>query len=128
MTKERKLTPLQEAFLGALFSDEAKGDPAVAIKLAGYADGVQPSHVVPTLTDEIIERAKKYLAANSGKAIFSMFETMDKPASAGAMVKLKAATEILNRAGVKEKEQVQEMPNGIVILPAKNTTITVTEG
>lgn len=124
--KKRELTEKQKAFLDALFSDEAKGNPAIAVTLAGYGDGVTAHSVMSSLTDEIIERAKKHLALNSGRAVFNLLEVMDKPSAAGAMTKLKAAVEILGRVGVKEKDQVEATPNGIVILPAKGTTISVT--
>lgn len=126
--KKKELTEKQQAFLRHLFSDETMGNAKEAKKLAGYSDNVSVSEVINPLTDEIIEEAKKHFASNASKAMFGVLSVLIDPAQAGAMNKLKAANEILNRAGIKEKPDSGEtkLPeNGIVILPAKNSSVKI---
>lgn len=125
--KKKDLTDMQKAFIDALFSEEAKGNATIAKKMAGYADSIKPSYLLSTLSDEIVEAAKKYLGANSAKAVFSILHTMENGHEAGSAVRLKAATEILSRAGVKEKDDsTLSIPeSGLVILPAKKVNIKI---
>ena len=53
MTKQ--LTEKQQAFLDALFG-EAEGNPAKALKIAGYAQGESTGRVMAPLKEEIAER------------------------------------------------------------------------
>lgn len=123
--KKKELTEMQQNFLDALFG-EAEGNPTVAKRIAGYADSVSGSSVAHSLYEEIVERAKKHLASQSAKAAFKLIEAMDRPSDAGTSNKLKAATEVLNRAGVKEKEEGISVPeSGIIILPAKKSSVSV---
>ena len=126
---KKELTDMQKAFVEALFSDEAKGNPTIAKKMAGYADSIKSNYLLSSLSDEIIDAAKKYLGANSAKAVFAVLDTMQNGHEAGSAVRLKAATEILQRAGVKEKEdQMIGIPeSGLVILPAKKINIKMEE-
>lgn len=124
--KKRELTERQQAFLDHLFSEETMGNAKLAKQLAGYSDNVSVAYIVDSLADEIIEKAKRSFASNASKAMFGVLSVLTDPAQAGAMNKLKAANEILNRAGIKEKpdDNTTKLPeNGIVILPAKNNTI-----
>lgn len=120
---KKELTELQKNFLDALFSDEAKGNLTRAKEIAGYSPNTRAAQVVEELYEEIIELTKKYLAMNAPKAHFAMEDILFNPAQKAAMTKLKAATEILNRAGVKEKDggdiKLQIPASGIVILPPK---------
>ena len=60
----RNLTDKQQRFLEVLF-EEAKGDPVQAKKLAGYADSVASTSIVNTLTDEIADVTKNFIAQSS---------------------------------------------------------------
>lgn len=124
--KKRELNEMQKAFLDALFSNECAGDPVLAKKKAGYADSITTKYLIETLHEEIVDLAKKVLAANSGRAVYALINVLVDPSSAGAANQLKAAESILSRAGVKEKEDTQvSTETGIVILPAKRVTVTV---
>lgn len=129
-TKEPKLTELQQKFVEALFSEEAQGNISKALRMAGYAEGTSQHAVLSSkpVTDAIIAAAKDFLAKNSGRAAWGLVNILDKPNDFGASNKLKAATEILNRAGVKdESESGQKLPeSGIIILPAKKLTVELT--
>jgi hypothetical protein len=122
MTK-RQLTELQLAFLSALFG-EAKGDPAQAVKLAGYSENVKYSEVVASLKDEIIEQAKMILAMNAPRAAIGLVDVVIDPGQKMASIKMKAAESILDRVGVKSKEQSDVNLNipagGLFIMPAKD--------
>lgn len=119
---KRQLTDLQLAFLSALFG-EAEGDPAKAVRLAGYADTVKYSEVVQSLRDEIIEQSKMILAMNGPRAAFAIVSTIVDPSQKMASVKLKAAQDLLDRVGVKSKEASDVNLNvpagGLFIMPAK---------
>lgn len=120
---KRQLTELQLAFLSALFG-EAEGDPARAVKLAGYADSVKYSEVVHALRDEIVEQAKMVLAMNAPRAAMSIVSTMVDPGQKMASVKLKSAQDLLDRVGVKSKDSNDVNLNipqgGLFIMPAKD--------
>jgi hypothetical protein len=122
---KRQLTELQLAFLSALFG-EAEGDPARAVKLAGYADSVKYSEVVHALRDEIVEQAKMVLAMNAPRAAMSIVSTMIDPGQKMASVKLKSAQDLLDRVGVKSKDQGDVNLNipqgGLFIMPAKDAS------
>lgn len=119
MSKDN-LTPLQKAFLDALFGD-ARGDPARAKKLAGYAPETRVSEVMEPLHEIIADRARQYLAYNSVKAAIAMVGVMDAPDELGAEKKLAAAEKILDRAGVVKREKLEVSGDqvGLFILPSK---------
>ena len=77
--KKKELSELQQAFIVALFTEESKGNPVIAKRMAGYADSVKTSELINSLYEEILEYGKKYLAANSGMAIYGLFETLLNP-------------------------------------------------
>ena len=129
MAKERILTDQQNAFLEALFSDECKGNFKKAKEVAGFAENTTVAYILNTLQDEIIDRAKKMFVLASGEAYHGMRDVLKDGATLGAVNKLKAAQEILNRAGITSKEdsnQIKIPESGVVILPAKNMKIIVT--
>ena len=125
MSKERNLKPLQEKFLEVLF-EEAKGDPATAFKLAGYA-GNNWYAVVRSLKDEIVERAKTYTALHGPKAVMETLTVMDEPLTPGAKEKLAAAEKIMDRGGLTKTEKVEIEGNSAVsifALPEKREVNT----
>jgi hypothetical protein len=117
----RDYTDKQLAFLDALFHPEVKGDPRVAMVVAGYAPNTPVGQLMDSLTDEIIERAKKYIAAHSPKAAMAMVGVINDPTALGTEKVITAAKEILDRAGVvkKEKLEIESKGGGILLLPAK---------
>ena len=120
---KRQLTELQLAFLSALFG-EAKGDPALAVRLAGYAETVKYSEIVSSLKDEIIDQAKMILAMNAPRAAIGLVDVVINPEQKMATIKMKAAESILDRVGVKSKEASEVNLNipqgGLFIMPAKD--------
>ncbi|HYD90657.1 MAG TPA: hypothetical protein VEA37_04115 [Flavobacterium sp.] len=133
--KERVYTEEQQKFLNSLFLPEVKGDFRKAMRMAGYSENTKPSDIIHSLRDEIIEASKNILALNSPRAAMSLIGLLDDPTAAGAVNTIKVAESILNRTGVKEKEEsnvtIKAGTGGIFIMPAKETvrpeTITITD-
>ena len=118
MTK-RKLTELQQRFLAVLF-EEAKGDPLVAKKLAGYSDTVATSTVTAPLADEIVELTRKFITQSSTKAAFTMFDSLGSPNLLGLKERMAAAKDLLDRAGFVKTEKIEvTAAEPLFILPAK---------
>ena len=114
------LTDKQQRFLEVLF-EEAKGDPVQAKKLAGYADSVASTSIVNTLTDEIADVTKKFIAQSSTKAAYTMFSVMADPTDLGVKEKMLAAKDILDRAGFVKTDRVEvKTSEPLFILPAKD--------
>lgn len=115
----RNLTEKQQKFLDVLF-EEAKGDPVKAKKLAGYSDSLASTTVVNSLTDEIAELTKKFIAQSSTKAAYTMFSVMADPTDLGVKEKMIAAKDILDRAGFTKTDKVEvKTSEPLFILPAK---------
>ena len=116
----RQLTDKQQKFLDVLF-EEAQGDPVQAKKLAGYADSVASTSVVNSLTDEIADVTKKFIAQSSTKAAYTMFSVMSDPTDLGVKEKMLAAKDILDRAGFTKTDRVEvKTSEPLFILPAKD--------
>ena len=119
--KKRTLTEKQILFLEYLFDEECRGNVGKALRKAGY-EGMSPNQIISSLHEEITDLANKKIAAESGQAVFAMLDALSSPNALGTANKIKAATEVLNRAGVQKKteENTIKIPeSGIVILPAK---------
>ena len=123
MTDEKKYTEMQEAFLEALCG-EARGNIREAMNMAGYSPNTRINEVVGPLRDEIVSRASDLLAMNAPRATFSMIDVFHDPGAMGARNAVAAATQILDRAGLVKKEQVEIKgpEGGIFILPPKQVT------
>ena len=117
----RTLTDKQQTFLNVLF-EEAKGDPVKAKKLAGYSDAVSSTSVVNSLTDEIADLTKKFIAQSSTKAAYTMFSVMADPTDLGVKEKMMAAKDILDRAGFTKTDKVEvKSTEPLFILPSKDS-------
>ena len=123
MPDEKKYTEMQEAFLEALCG-EARGNIREAMNMAGYSPNTRINEVVGPLRDEIVSRASDLLAMNAPRATFSMIDVLHDPGAMGARNAVAAATQILERAGLVKKEQVEIKgpEGGIFILPPKQVT------
>ena len=116
----KQLTEKQQKFLDVLF-EEAQGDPVQAKKLAGYSDSVASTQIVNSLTDEIAELTKKFIAQSSTKAAYTMFSVMKDPTYLGVKEKMLAAKDILDRAGFTKTDKVEvKTSEPLFILPAKD--------
>lgn len=118
-TTNKRPTEKQAKFLELLYG-ECQGDVRKAYKLAGFTSN-HPEYVLASLKDFIVQHADDMIAASAVKAAYSMIDTIDNPDSLGAAVKLNAAKEVLDRAGVNKKGEVQNTSPqiGIFILPEK---------
>jgi len=115
----RKLSEKQEKFLAVLF-EEAKGDPLVAKRLAGYSDNKSTSVITAALVDEIAELTRKFIAQSSTKAAYTMFSVMGSKDMLGAKERMNAAKDIMDRAGFVKTDKVEvTAAEPLFILPAK---------
>mgnify|MGYP003655689659 CR=1 FL=1 len=112
--KKRELTEKQSSYLNALMANG--GNNAAALREAGY-------DVMNSLADEIIERAKNMLAANSVKAASGLINALDDDGTTPrAELRMKAAESILNRVGVGKHDVIEHNVtalHGVVLLPSK---------
>lgn len=125
MSSDKKpLTEMQEKFLDALCG-EAHGNVRAAMNAAGYSEYTKAYEVVNPLKDEIVERASLMLAMNAPKATFGIIGVLDDPGALGARNAVAAAREILDRAGLVKKEQVEVKgpSGGIFVLPPKQAPV-----
>ena len=120
MKKNREYTEKQQAFLDALFGDDAQGNVRRAMDLAGYSPSTRPFEVTTALKDEIFEMTKEFLSTTAPFAAYAVKGIIENPAVIGNREKLAAAKDILDRGGHKPKEEVSvEQESAIFILPAK---------
>ena len=126
-SKDRELTDKQQKFLDNLI--ETGGDPKLAAKLAGYAEG---SHhqVIKALQQEVIELASRILAESAPKAAMKLVQVMNShEAIPQVNTKLQAAQTILDRVGVSKTDRLDVNHNlddstgSLFILPAKGEVI-----
>ena len=116
----RTLTGKQEKFLAVLF-EEARGIPARATELAGYAAGTASTTIMNTLQEEIADLTKKFIATRGPQAAYSMVNVMENPTDLGNKEKMAAARDLLDRAGFVKTDKVEvtaESP--LFILPPKS--------
>lgn len=117
----RKYTAKQKKFLKLFAENKFKEPEAMAAK-AGYKGGYW--QIIDSLKDDIQEIATAILVGAAPQAAVTLVETMtgDKPIP-GAQNKMKAATEVLDRAGVVkvDKSQVDVgVSGGLFLLPVKH--------
>ena len=94
----RTLTSKQEKFLAVLF-EEARGIPARATELAGYAAGTASTTIMNTLQEEIADLTKKFIATRGPQAAFSLLDVMQNPTDLGNKEKMVAAKDARERSG-----------------------------
>ena len=116
----RNLTENQQRFLDALFTT-AEGDVARAKDQAGYADGTPVSFVVNSLSEEIMDLTRRYLASGSAKAAFQLVNIISDPSGLGTKERITAAKDVLDRAGFVKVDKVEFTGSSAVfVLPAKD--------
>ena len=125
MTKDKKWTEKQIAFVDALFG-EAAGSPKYAAELAGYAEGSNPNTILNGCKDLIIERGNDLLAAEIPTAVSNIRAVQQNPEWKGAKTAMDAASTVFDRAGITKKvEKEDDTPKvqAILILPPKSDDI-----
>lgn len=116
---EKTLTDKQELFLAALFG-EAKGNATEAKRIAGYSENTRVTDITKGLENEIMDRARKLLSQSTAQAVFTMLDAMTNDFEIGIKEKMAAAKDVLDRAGVVKREQIEvTAKEPVFILPAK---------
>lgn len=113
-----KLTEQEQLFLEYLFQ-EAAGDVRAAMSLAGYPKSQTITSLLSKLHDEVIQKAREYLVGHTPEAVIKMIGVMRDPSTPGTPNLLKAAQEIMDRAGLVKEEKVAVTSGGVVFLPEK---------
>ena len=121
----RKLTPKQKKFLKLYAENNFKQPRDCALK-AGYAQSVAHK-VASDMKEEVLSLTSDLLLAHAPSAAMALVDTMnsDKPIPNGAL-KVKSATEILDRSGVVRPEKIEhdhKVSGGLFFLPVKQETI-----
>jgi hypothetical protein len=116
----KKLSDKQTALIAAL-GGEAGGNIRRAMDMAGYSKHTRPDDAIKPIRDEVIDSASTLLAMNAHKAALGLVGIIDDPSALGARNVVSAAKEVLDRAGVIRREQIEmKVPDGAVfILPPK---------
>ena len=115
----RNLTDKQQLFLDVLFN-EAKGDPSVAVKLAGYSKSVKTSSVTASLVNEINDLTRQFIAQSSTKAVYTMYNILETSDFLGARERIAAAKDILDRSGHTKVDKLEvKTSEPLFILPSK---------
>ena len=124
MSNKYELTELQQKFIDALFGD-ARGNIAEAGRIAGVKE---PYVMRDKLKDVILDMLEHQLVLNGPRAVMVVEDAMDEVKSQvpGLPNRLNAAKEVLDRIGLVKKDKVQIDVNqgGVILLPAKNGTVT----
>lgn len=126
----KKLTKQQEDFLDCLIDPESGGDIRTAAVMAGYGPSARMSTITRGLENEIAKRTALWLQVQSAYAAQKIFHVMNDPSRPGNGLLLKAATEVLDRAGVGKKyehESTHAKPSVAIILPPKDNDVIVVE-
>lgn len=114
---------MQLAFLDALFDPEkADGDLKKAKDIAGYDKTTKIGDIVAGLKEEILDRARDTLIANTVMSTKELIGLVQNPNQLGSVVKLNAIRELMDRAGLQKVEKSEVSVHGeggIFILPAK---------
>lgn len=119
--KSTTLTKRDIVFLDAIFLPECKGDVSKAAVIAGIPKGSLTA-TIKRLRDEIINRAKDYLALHSPKAAMEIVNGIE---GTSTQLQVKSATHLLDRVGIVKEEKVTidgKMEHGIFLIPAKDTS------
>jgi hypothetical protein len=122
MSNQRKLTPLQEAFLAHLGDKDIKGDIRLAMDRAGYSEKTHEYEVTHTLADEIRELTAKWLSTRAMKAAATLVDALEtENVTKATKDMLAAAREILDRGGVTKQEPLLKVGSGgFFFLPDKD--------
>lgn len=128
---KRILTEKEQSFLDHLSNPENKGDIKRCMTLAGYSPNSSSTQIVSQLHEEIIEVASKLISSQAVKSVFALSDIIDsKGGGMGGSNIIKAASTLLDRAGLHKKEEsvTLDVGKGIVILPAKSQETIPDEG
>lgn len=113
------MTDKQKLFLDHLFGD-AKGDIRLAMELAGYSSSTSSKEVTDSLSKEIEDRTRQFIALNGPKAVFTMLGVLTGEEILGVKEKIAASKDFLDRAGFGKVEKIEvDAKSPLFLLPAK---------
>lgn len=103
-----------------------------ALEESGYKETTSKSDILKSAAfrKALVDNLEGMLAFNGPEAIQSIENVLSNPNDPGSGVKLKAATEILDRAGlgkVERSKPEEQTINHVFILPQKNSEVSEVE-
>lgn len=123
MTSEKNpLNQQEQLFMEYLFDGNQMRHPDEAKQLAGYPSNYPVLKIVKKIKEELIDKYDDYLTLYAPKGLAALMDVLSNPEVPGSKLRLQAATELLDRAGVvakDKKEQTTNQPNYIFMLPNK---------
>lgn len=121
MKEGKQYTEKQKLFLEYLATEECKGNVRLAMTKAGYGPGTATKDVLNPLHEEILDIAQKQLAGETVSAVHHLVSLIHSPDQLGGKIKLGAIKELMDRAGLVKKEQIQISTEeaGLFIMPLK---------
>ena len=123
---KKKLTKQQDKFLTEMLSNG--GNVKEAMEIAKYHPSSR-SHLMASMKDELIERAKISLAGSTVKSVKRIEEALDADGTIPTSqmeLRMKAAADILDRAGISKRQEIDikgEIIHGVVLLPPKKEVV-----
>jgi hypothetical protein len=118
----------QNRFIEFLFMSEeeggAGGDAGKAKVLAGYDPSYSTRTLLSTkkIQDKIEKAVKDYFTQVAPRSAMAIKGVLENPATPGSAMKLKAATELLDRGGFVKTEKLEvSTSGGLFILPPKDS-------
>ena len=117
---KKPLTERQQLLIDALMT-ESGGDIRAAMEIAGYSKHTSIKEAIEPIKEHVVEASQLMVAMNAPKAAHGLTNVITDPSALGARNVVAAAREVLDRAGVVKKEQVEVRgpEGGIFILPPK---------
>lgn len=128
---KKQLSEEAQKFIELLFSTDPKDFKSERARLqyckteAGYGDNTTAYGLMKHYKDEILDYTKKYLAMHSPRAAAEFVKILENPVARGADRTLKAAAEVLDRAGIVKKDELEitgEVPSAVLVLGQKEAT------
>lgn len=130
MSDKNELSLQEQLFLDHLFDGATVKHPDEAKQLAGYPKDYPVTKIIKKINQELIERCDNYLTLYAPQGILGLLQIINDPNEPGTKIRLQAIQDLLNRAGIvnKEKKEIaQTQQSFLFVLPPKDTITNETK-